>query len=56
MMHMKGLPTPHDVCHLAVDSQASESSLLPDAGFACLSLACNEHMRLVAQVVKRQEP
>jgi len=36
MLHMKGLPTPHLVCHLALDSQASGSLLLPNAGFACL--------------------
>jgi len=56
MMHMKGQPTPHLVCHLAFDSQASESSLLPNAGCACLLPPCNEHIRLLAQVVKRQEP
>ena len=50
MMHVMGQPTPYLVCHLAFDSQAFESSLLPNAGFAC-----NEHIRLLAQVVKRQE-
>lgn len=55
MMHMKGQLVPHLVGHLALDSQASASSLLPNAGFACLLPACNEHIWLLAQVVKRQE-
>ena len=55
MVHVQGLPTPHLVCHLAFDSQASGGLLLPTAGLAYLLLACSQHIQLLAQVVRRQE-